>query len=87
MLVLQATEQLQDDRDDGHPLDIKAVAVASRSFLAIENGARISAERERELIAEGERRATERIGKAGRAIGLTAEKARELRAQLGGAAS
>lgn len=87
LLAFHATEQLQDDRDAGEAIDVKAFAAVARSFLAIENAARISAERERELIAEGERRATEKIGKAGRSIGLTADQARKLRAELGGASA
>ncbi|ROH88633.1 DUF3486 family protein [Stagnimonas aquatica] len=84
LLAYQAADDMREASDAGNPIDVKAFAAISRSFLAIENGARISAERERELIAEGERRARERIDKAGRAVGLTAEQANRLRKELGG---
>lgn len=85
LLAFHASGQLQDEQDAGEPLDIKALANLSRSYLAIENAARISAERERQLIAEGERRVLERLGTAAKNTGLTREKAKALRAELGGA--
>lgn len=89
LLAFDAASQLQepeiDEQGNALPMDIKALAALSRSYLAIENAARISAERERELIAEGERRAMERMGAAAKKAGLSREDAKRLRAELGGA--
>lgn len=69
LLAIQAADQMQDEKDSGEPIDVKAFAALSRSYLAIENAARISAERERELIAEGERRALEKAEKVAKEAG------------------
>lgn len=87
ILIFYAGEKMQESHEADEPIDVKALAALSRSYLAIENGARISAERERELIAEGERRAGNKAEAVGRQLGLTAEAAKKLRLQLGGAQS
>lgn len=85
LLAFHAAGEMSKQRAEDKPIDVKAFAALSRSFLAIENAARISAERERELIAEGERRAAGKAEKTARSMGMTAEQAKQLRRELGGA--
>lgn len=85
LLAFHAADEMAEQRDAGEPIDVKAFSALARSFLAIENGARISQERERELIAEGERRAAGKAEKTARSMGMTADQAKQLRLQLGGA--
>lgn len=84
LLAFHAAGEMQQLRTEGEPIDVKAFSALSRSFLAIENAARISAERERELIAEGERRAAGKAEKTARSMGMTADQAKQLRLELGG---
>lgn len=66
MLAFQATDAMSADAEtDG--IDIKAFGILSRSYLAIENAARISAEREQQLKEQGAKEALDKAEAAAKA--------------------